>query len=187
MVYVFLADGFEEVEALTQVDYLRRAGLFVTTVGVTGEVVTGTRGICVKADDVIENVSARDVDMVVLPGGLGGVKNMESCDKVLKLVDQLNNDGKYIAAICAAPTILAKMGLLKGRKCICYPDMTDVLSDNGAEVCDMDVVVDGNIITSKAAGTAEQFSLVLIETLCGKEMSEKVRHSIYAREFCYDK
>lgn len=182
MVYLFLADGFEEVEALTQVDYLRRAGVYVTTVGVTGEYVTGTRGITVKADALLENTAfCGDVEMIILPGGLGGVNNMKASAKVVETIKCAANNGKYIAAICAAPTILAELGLLRGKKCICYPDMTDILIEHGGLCEDKAVVRDGNFITSKSAGTAEQFALSLIEILCGKDASEKVRHSIYAR------
>lgn len=182
MVYLFLADGFEEVEALTQVDYLRRAGVYVTTVGVCGEYATGTRGITVKADALLEDVCVgSDTQMVILPGGLGGVGNMEKSKKVLDMIKQVYEGGGYVAAICAAPTILAKMGMLDGKSCICYPDMTDILAEHGGKVVDAPVVKDGKIITSKSAGTAEQFSFALIEALCTKESAEKVRHDIYAR------
>ncbi len=184
MVYLFLGDGFEEVEALTPVDYLRRAGVEIKTVGVTGEYVTGTRGIVVKADVMLEDVCKKgDGDMIIMPGGLGGTENMENSDDVMDMINDAYERGAYIAAICAAPTILAKIGILEGRECICYPDMAAVLSQYGGIVKDEAVVVDGNFITSKSAGTAEIFALKLIEILCGKEASEQVRNSIYAREF----
>ncbi len=183
MVYLFLADGFEEVEALTQVDYLRRAGVQVLTVGVTGEYVTGTRKIVVKADVLIADVWEKcDGQMLILPGGLGGTNNMENSSEVVSMIKDACERGAYVAAICAAPAILAKMGLLEGRECICYPDMTEVLEEYGGIVKDEAVVTDGNFITSKSAGTAEQFALKLIEVLCGKDESESVRHSIYARQ-----
>ena len=182
MVYLFLADGFEEVEALTQVDYLRRAGIYVTTVGVTGEYVTGARGITVKADAKLENAAfSDDVEMLVLPGGLLGVENLGKSDKVKRMISAAAESGKYVAAICAAPTLLSGMGLLAGRKCICYPDMTDILEKDGAVVTDAPVVTDGKFITSKSAGTAEQFAFALIGALSSKESAEKVRRSIYAR------
>ena len=114
MVYLFLADGFEEVEALTQVDYLRRAGVDVVTVGVTGEYVTGTRNIVVKADKTIDEVNDLDkAEMLILPGGLGGTNAMENCKKVTDAVVSAYNNGAYIAAFCAATTIFAHLGLLK--------------------------------------------------------------------------
>lgn len=182
MVYLFLADGFEEVEALTQVDYLRRAGVEVVTVGVTGEYVTGTRNIVVKADTVIENVNDLDkAEMLVLPGGLGGTNAMENCKKVTDAVVSAYNNGAFITAICAAPTIFAKLGLLKGKKCVCYPDMQGILSENGGIVENIPVVRDGNVITSRAAGSAEEFAFALIDALCGEDVKEKIRKSIVAR------
>lgn len=182
MVYLFLADGFEEVEALTQVDYLRRANVDVLTVGVTGEYVMGTRKIIVKADTTIEKVCDLDkADMLILPGGLGGTKGMENCRKVTDAVVAAYENGAYIAAICAAPTILAHLGLLKDKRCVCYPDMQDELLKFGGKVCDEAVVCDGQIITSRAAGSAEEFAFSLIEVLCGSEEKEKIRKSIVAR------
>ncbi len=182
MVYLFLADGFEEIEALTQVDYLRRAGVEIVTVGVTGEYVTGTRNIVVKADMVIENVNDLDkAQMLILPGGLGGTKGMENCKKITDAVVKAYENGSYIAAICAAPTIFAHLGLLKGKRCVCYPDMQSELTKHGGIVENVPVVCDGKIITSRAAGSAEEFSFALIEVLCGDEVKEKIRKSIVAR------
>ena len=182
MVYLFLADGFEEVEALTQVDYLRRAGVDVVTVGVTGEYVTGTRNIVVKADKTIDEVNDLDkAEMLVLPGGLGGKNAMENCKKVTDSVVSAYNNGAYIAAICAAPTIFAHLGLLKNKKCVCYPDMQTELLSNGGIVENVPVVRDGEIITSRAAGSAEEFAFALIEALCGEDVKEKIRKSIVAR------
>ena len=182
MVYLFLADGFEEVEALTQVDYLRRAKVDVVTVGVTGEYVTGTRSIIVKADTTIEKVQDLEkADMLILPGGLGGTRGMENCRKVTDAIISAYKNGAYIAAICAAPTILAHLGLLKGKKCVCYPDMQEELLKSGGIVEDIPVVCDGKIITSRAAGSAEEFAFELIEALCGKEQKEIIRKSIVAR------
>ncbi len=182
MVYLFLADGFEEIEALTQVDYLRRAGVEVVTVGVTGEYVTGTRDIVVKADITLEEAVYTDkVEMLVMPGGLGGTNAMMQNMCVTDMIKKAFDNGKYIAAICAAPTILAKMGLVKGKKCTCYPDMQNILAENGATVLDVSVVHDDNIITARAAGASEEFSFELIKVLKGEDVMRKVKKSICAR------
>lgn len=182
MVLLFLADGFEEIEALTQVDYLRRAGVEITTVGLGGEFVTGTRNIIVKADTTIDKVEySADIDMVILPGGLGGMKAMKANAKVCDIVKKMNADGKYIAAICASPTIFAHLDLVRGRKCVCYPGMEDELIGAGGIFTDEAVVTDGNMITARAAGASEEFSFELIRLLCDEETAGKVRKSICAR------
>lgn len=182
MVYLFLADGFEEIEALTQVDYLKRAGIDIKMVGVTGEYALGAHNIQVKTDVSIDEVSyTDDLQMVVLPGGLKGMQNLWESDRVKELIGACYNDGKYIAAICASPTIFAKMGLLKDKKATSYPDMQSELSENGAKVKNKSVVIDGNIITARAAGASEEFSFELIKALLGKDAANKVRKSICAR------
>lgn len=182
MVYLFLADGFEEIEALTQVDYLRRAGIEITTLGITGEYVTGTRNIKVKADIPIECADMKDVQMLILPGGLGGVEGISSCKKAISMIKEAYEKGIYIAAICAAPTILASLGMLEGKKCVCYPSMLGELEEKGGIVCaDKAVVTDGRIITAKAAGASEEFSFELIRTLKDSAAAEAVRNSICAR------
>ncbi len=182
MVLLFLADGFEEIEALTQVDYLRRAGVEVVTACLNGEYAVGTRNITVKADALLENIEySKDIDMVILPGGLGGMKAIKSSEKACDIIIKAAKDGKYVAAICASPTVLAHLGLLKGKKCICYPGMEDELIAGGGIVTDSAVVKDGKFITARAAGASEEFSFVLIEALCGSEVKEQVRRSICAR------
>ena len=118
MVYVFLADGFEEIEALTPVDYLRRAGIEVATCGIGHKTVTGSKGIPVVCDKQIEEISLEKADMLILPGGLGGVKGISESACAMKLISEAYARGIRISAICAAPTILAKMGLLQGKKCV---------------------------------------------------------------------
>ena len=181
MVYLFLADGFEEIEALTQVDYLRRAGIDIKTCGIGGEYITGSKGITVKADMRIEQVSLADADMLILPGGLGGVKGIRESEKAMSLLRQAYAAGIRISAICAAPTVLAELGMLKGKKCICYPSMTDELTAGGGIVCDKSVVCDGTFITAKAAGASEEFSFAIITALKGKAAADAVRESICAR------
>ena len=182
MVLLFLADGFEEIEALTQVDYLRRAGVEITTVGVGGEYVTGTRRIIVKADTTLDKIDyTDDVEMVILPGGLGGMNAMKSSEKVCSIVKKAYSDGKYVTAICASPTIFAHLDMVKGKKCVCYPGMEDELVAAGGIYTDMAVVTDGKMITARAAGASEEFSFELIRVLCGNDKAEEVRKSICAR------
>ena len=182
MVYLFLADGFEEIEALTQVDYLRRAGIEIRTCGIDGTEITGSKGIPVRADMPIEQVTLQDTDMIILPGGLGGVKGISENDTAMNLIRGAYAAGIRISAICAAPTILAAEGMLSGRQCICYPSMTDELEACGGIVChDSAVVCDGTFITAKAAGASEEFSFAIIAALKGKQAAEAVRESICAR------
>ncbi len=182
MVYLFLADGFEEIEALTQVDYLRRAGIEIKTLGIGKEYITGTRGIVVKSDMSVDNADMNDVDMLILPGGLGGVEGISNSEKAISIIKEAYRKNIYIAAICAAPTILAKLGMLQGKKCICYPAMTDELALGGGIVmADSAVVHDGKIITAKAAGSSEEFSFEIIRTLKNDAAAEAVRESICAR------
>lgn len=182
MVYLFLADGFEEIEALTQVDYLRRAGIEIKTLGIDGEYITGSRGITVKADMPVESADIKGVKMLILPGGLGGVDGISNSEAAISLINEAYKSGSFIAAICAAPTVLAKLGMLSGKKCVCYPSMLDILKENGGIVCENQaVVIDGKIITAKAAGSSEEFSFELIRCLKDDTTVQKVRQSICAR------
>lgn len=179
MIYVLLADGFEEIEALTPVDYLRRAGLSVKMLGIGKKQVTGGHGITVTADEVLETVPG-DAEMVIMPGGLGGVDGMRGSKTAKTLIEKAAKEAR-VSAICAAPTLLAEMGLLDGKKCICYPDMTEKLTAGGGIVADENVVCDGNLITSRGAGTSELFAFAIIEAMCGKPVAEKIRRGICAR------
>ena len=182
MVLLFLADGFEEIEALTQVDYLRRAGVEIVTVGLNGEYAQGTRKIVVKADTTIEKIEYTDeVEMVILPGGLGGMNAMKQNEKVCDIVKKADVDGKYVTAICASPTIFAYLDMVKGKKCVCYPGMEDELIAAGGIYTDKAVVTDGKMITARAAGASEEFSFELIRVLKGDKAAEDVRKSICAR------
>ena len=181
-VYVCLATGFEEIEALTPVDILRRAGIYAKLVSITGnEIVTGARNINVKADLLFENIDKNWADILVLPGGMPGTTNLLAYEPLMALVKEYNENKKNIAAICAAPTILGKIGLLEGKKATCYPGMEADLI--GAEAKTDSVVVDGNIITSRGMGTALDFSLELLSIMTGskeeaKSMAEKVVYDI---------
>lgn len=176
-VSIFLAPGFEEVEALTPVDLLRRAGAQVTIVSIGEEkAVTGSHRITVTADKLFEEMDFSDQDMLILPGGQPGTNNLKACKKLRDLLENANNQEKLLAAICAAPIVFGDMGLLKGKKATCYPGCEDGLIE--AEYMTDRVVTDGNITTSRGVGTAIPFALSLIEQLFGKEKSEEIRTSI---------
>lgn len=183
MVYIFLADGFEEIEALTPADFLRRAGVDVALAGVTGEVVTGAHGIKVVSDIAAEDAAERicsseGAEMIVLPGGLPGADNLWASDAVSRSIAKMKEDGGFIAAICAAPYILGKRGILDGRMATCYPGFEDRLT--GAEVYSCDVIRDGEIITGRAPGAATEFALELVEALKGEDAANKLRDAIIA-------
>lgn len=177
MVYVLLADGFEEVEALTPVDLLRRAGAEVQTVGITGKTVKGARGIPVVADILPEEVEWEETEMVVLPGGMPGTMNLNNSPFVHDIVEFCAKTDRYLAAICAAPSIiLGGMDLLNGRRAICYPGMEDGMT--GAEVVHQNCCIDERIITGRAAGAAVDFSLALCAAVMGDAAAKQVAESI---------
>ena len=181
MVYVFLADGFEEIEALTPVDLLRRAGVDARTVSIYPgrSDVTGARKITVRADMTIDEAKPQKEDIIVLPGGMPGTVNLLECDDLMKTVDDHNAEGGRIAAICAAPArILGSKGLLRGKKATCYPGMEDLLE--GATAVTDSVITDGNITTSRGLGTAVDFACELIAIVCGKERADEIRASVVA-------
>lgn len=179
MVYVFLADGFEEIEALTPVDILRRAGETVVTVGVTGKTVKGSHGITVEADRLIgETGDASDADMIVLPGGMPGAANLDASAEVENILLRAAERDAYIAAICAAPMIPGKRGLLSGRDATCYPGFEKYL--DGAKYYDASVVVDGNFITSDGMGSALDFALQLVALLKGDDAADSLAESVRA-------
>ena len=175
MIYILLGTGFEEAEALVTADVLRRAELPVSLVGIGGDHVAGSHGITVRADVKAEDVALSDGDMVVLPGGMGGVTSMEGSEAAMALIREAAE--KYrVAAICAAPTLLARAGLLEqGVKCVCYPGMEGELSAAGAVPrMDRPAVADGNLITGRAAGAAFDFGLKLVEVLAGADAARAV-------------
>ena len=181
MIYMFLADGFEEVEALCPLDILRRAGLEVTTVGVGGkDVIQGSHGISVQAD--IPDVMYRDAnpDMLILPGGLPGSTNLDESKTVDAALRAGAKKGAYLCAICAAPLVLGKRGLLKGKRAICYPRFEEYLE--GADVSATETVVrDGKVITAKGMGAAFEFGLELVRALKDDGTAEKIKASVYAK------
>lgn len=172
MFYVFLADGFEEVEALAPVDVMRRAKLDVKTVGVTGSEVTGAHDITVKADIALSDVQADDIEGVILPGGMPGTLNLEKSQGVIDAVKYAYENGKIIAAICAAPSIIGNLGYLEGRKATCFPGFEGKLS--GAEYTAAHTETDGNVITAKGAGCAVEFGHAIVSKALSKEAADKV-------------
>lgn len=180
MIYMFLADGFEEVEALCPLDVLRRAGLEVTTVGIGKDTITGSHGIRVQAD--IPDVLYRDSspDMIILPGGIPGSTNLDESKTVDAALRAGARKGAFLCAICAAPMVLGKRGYLEGKRAICYPGFEEYLK--GAEVNGGDTVVrDGNIITAKGMGVALDFGLELVRALKDDGTAEKIKASVFAK------
>ena len=177
---VFFATGFEEVEALTVVDLLRRAGIETVCVSINNEKrVTGSHNITVEMDAGLDRLDFGLFDILICPGGMPGTKNLEACEWLIKNIRSSYENGKYIAAICAAPSIFAHMGLLQGRKACIYPGMEEELYQNGADVCSDDKVMKSDsIITSRGVGTAIPFALEIISTLVGQEKADELAKSI---------
>lgn len=176
-VCVFLADGFEEIEGLTVVDILRRAGVDTQTVSINEErTVTGSHRIPVQADVCLKDADFTETELLVLPGGMPGTLHLGECGELTKLLVQFHTDGKKVAAICAAPSVLGDLGILKGKKAVCYPGFEDRLT--GAEVVYDRVAVDGNVTTSRGMGTAIPFALALTEQLVSKEKADEIRQGI---------
>ena len=176
-VYVFTADGFEEIEGLTVVDLMRRAGAQVQMVSISdGLAVKGSHGIEIKADTFFEDVDFGQADLLVLPGGMPGTLHLGVHQGLTKLLTETVAQGKRVAAICAAPSVLGGLGLLKGKRAVCYPGFEDKLT--GAQVGTEEVVTDGNITTSRGLGTAIPFALELISLLFGQEKAEEIGASV---------
>ena len=178
--YLFLAEGFEEIEALTPVDLLRRAGIDIMTVAV-GESrhVTGAHGVTIEADLLLDDEDMSDAEMLIAPGGMPGAKNLADSPKVCALFKAQAERGAYVAAICAAPSILASLGLLEGRNATAHAGFQDQLA--GAIVHDEEVVVDGNITTSYGLGGAIPFALELVRQLAGQAEAGRIRNAIAYR------
>ncbi len=176
MIYIFLAEGFEEIEALAPLDILRRAELPVQTVGIGTREVTGAHGITVKADLSEEALVLDDMAAVVLPGGMPGTKNLEASQTVAKALETAEQNGALIAAICAAPSILGRRGLLKGKCATCYPGFESALY--GAAVSAEPVVRDGRILTACGAGAALEFGFALVSALHSDEKAAALREAM---------
>ena len=176
-VAVFFADGFEEIEALTVVDVLRRAKMDVTLVSMKGiKEVYGAHKIAVVTDRFFDDINYEAIDMLVLPGGMPGTSRLAESKPLQKLVKKFYDNGKCIAAICAAPSILGTLGLLEGKKAVCYPGYEDKL--RGATIVDAGAVIDGNIVTGRSMGSAVEFALAIVERLEGKELADSVAKAI---------
>lgn len=177
MVGVFFATGFEEVEALAPVDLMRRAGIEVKLISIneTTEVM-GARGVKLVADECISNTDFESLEGIVLPGGAPGFKNLDKSELLMQRVSEFLNTGKLVAAICGAPSVLGKRGMLKGKKATVYPGMEDMLE--GASVSKSKVVKDGNLITSRGMGTAVDFGLALVEYFRDENVAKELSKAI---------
>ena len=180
MVYMLLGTGFEETEAIAPLDLLRRAGISVQTVGVTGKTVVGGHGIAVEADIEIPQMDLSQLEMIILPGGLGGVASARASKEALNALRFAWDNGKFVAAICAGPTVLADLGIPEGKQAVCYPGCEN---DMGAALVRSDVpcIRDGNLITGASAGCAIPFGLMLIAALKGQAAADAVKAQIVIR------
>ena len=179
MVYVLLGTGFEETEAIAPVDLLRRADVAVQTVGLNGKIIYGSHRIGVEADITIDEMDLTALDMLVLPGGLGGVASIKGCEKAVDAIRFAQENGKWIGAICAAPTILAGLGILEGKTAVCYPGCEEDMP--GVTISDKAAIRDGHIITGTSAGCATAFGLALIEALKGSGEAARIAKQIVIR------
>ncbi|MBR5125700.1 MAG: DJ-1/PfpI family protein [Oscillospiraceae bacterium] len=180
MVYMFLGTGFEETEAIAPLDLLRRAGVEAATVGINGKIVYGSHGIGIEADMTLDEMDLTTLEMVILPGGLGGVASARASQGALDALKFAWDNGKYVAAICAGPTVLADLGITDGRQATCYPGCEDQMG-NAAMVENAAAVRDGKLITGTSAGCAIPFGLKLIEALKGETEAERIAKQIVIR------
>lgn len=182
MIYVFLADGFEEVEAFTVIDYLRRCcELEVISVGVYSKQVTGAHNIVTICDIDISQVNMKKTQMIILPGGMPGTINLENSELMQNIIYKSSKQNCYIGAICAAPIILAHNFMLDNKKATCFPDFKSELVNS--VYMDEPVVVDGNIITACSAGVANEFAFELIKQLLGKDKSREIRDVVKWKKY----
>lgn len=176
-VLTFLAEGYEEIEALAVIDILRRAGVTVDLVSISDELlVTSSHNVTVLCDKLFDDVDFEEAEMLFLPGGMPGTKNLAACKKLEAMILKFNDEGKKLTAICAAPSVYGMLGLLKGKKATCFPSFEDKLL--GATQIGGRVVTDGNITTSKGMGTAVDLGLELLAILEGQEKSDKIKGDI---------
>lgn len=178
MVCILLAPGFEESEALVPADLLRRAGIDTALVSLNGTLVPSAHQVTVQADCTLDGLDSERVELVFLPGGLGGVKALSADPRVAQLVRAVYDRGGYVAAICAAPTVLAGFGLLEGKRAVCYPGMENEMA--GAVLCpSVPYVLEGNLITGEAAGSVFPFGLKLVELLKGAQAARQVADAVH--------
>ncbi len=176
-VYIFLAEGFEEVEALMTVDILRRAGIDMQMVSITGQKqVEGSHKIKIEADKLYEEIDPGEADMLVLPGGMPGTKNLAAHESLCSWLKAFHQAGKGLAAICAAPSVLGANGILEGKQAVCYPGFEKELT--GAKILEAPVVRDKNVITARGLGTAVEFGLAIVEMLVSREKAKEIKEQI---------
>lgn len=177
MIYIFLADGFEEVEALAPADVLRRSGVKIQLVGIGGKTITGSHGISVVCDITDrEFLPSSDVQGIFLPGGMPGTLNLEKSETVNKAIDYCLQNGLIISAICAAPSILGHKGILNGKNAVCFPGFENELT--GAVLSDKFICEDGNILTAKGMGSAVEFGVRIAARIAGPEKAKSVHDSL---------
>ena len=177
-ILVPLAEGFEEIETMTIVDILRRAGLKVVTAGLSGMRIKGSRKVEVIADAELKNINPEEFAVIVLPGGYPGYLNLSNSEKVLEIIKEFNSQNKMVAAICGGPTVLAKAGILNNRNATVYPGLEKELPNP----TDKKVVIDGNVITSQGPGTAMEFTLKLVEILSGEDKAKKIKEQLLFKD-----
>ena len=177
MLYMFFADGFEEVEAVAALDVIRRAGIEIKSVGIGNKNITGSHGITVICDlTESELVCSDNCEGIILPGGMPGTENLYQCKKVLEFVDYCHTENKLLCAICAAPIILGRKMLLKGKKAVCFPGFEKELI--GADVSDCFVCRDSNIITAKGMGSAVNFGIEIVSAVKGQDFSNELKATL---------
>ena len=176
MVYVLLGTGFEETEAIAPIDLMRRAGISVLTVGLNGKVIYGGHGIGVEADITAEEMDLTKLELIMLPGGLGGVKSIRESKAAMDAIRFAHENGKFVAAICAGPTILAQLGITDGKDAVCYPGCEEEMGS--ANMITAPCVRSGKVITGTSAGCAIPFGLGLVEALKGAEEAERIKKQI---------
>ena len=179
MVYLLLGTGFEETEAIAPLDLLRRAGVRVATVGITGKMVYGSHGIGVEADILPGEMDLTSLEMIILPGGLGGVTSVRASQKAMDALSFAWNNSKFVAAICAGPTVLADLGITDGKKATCYPGCEGGMGNANMVTCA--AIQDGRLITGASAGCAIPFGLKLVEALKGKDEADRIAAQIVIR------
>ena len=180
MVYMLLGTGFEEIEAIAPLDLLRRAGVDIQTVGINGKIVYGSHGIGIEADIELGQMDLTTMEMIILPGGLGGVASIRANREAMEAVRFAYENKKWVAAICAAPTILAQLGITDGKQAVCYPGCEEKMG-HAKIATNAAAVSDGLVITGTSAGCAIPFGLALIEALKGKEIADTVAEQIVIR------
>ena len=180
MVYMLLGTGFEEMEAVAPLDLLRRAGVDILTVGINGKIVYSSRNIGIAADIEIGEMDLTNLEMIILPGGLGGVASIRGCNTAMEAVRFAWENGKYVAAICAGPTVLADLGITDGKNVTCFPGCEEQMGSANV-LPNAAAVTDGRVITGTSAGCAIPFGLALIAALKGQDTADKIQKQIVIR------